>query len=76
MAGMTDKERVGQTLRALRTAADLSQESLAGRMWERGHRWWQSTVAKAEAGHRAVSPREADDIAGITGADPRWAATA
>jgi transcriptional regulator with XRE-family HTH domain len=72
MRVMTDKERVGQLLRDFRTAAGVSQSGLAVLMT--AHRWHQSTVAKAEAGLRAVRADEAVTIARALKAPLDWAA--
>jgi transcriptional regulator with XRE-family HTH domain len=52
-------------LKAVREARGMSQTTLAERMSELGHRWYQSTVTKIEAGRRAVRIGEARDLATI-----------
>lgn len=56
---------LGRRVRALRTAAGLSQEQLAEVMRERGFSWRQTTTAKTEAGDRPVRVNEAAALAAI-----------
>ena len=76
MSGMTQEERAGRQLSALRQAAGLTQEQLAGKMREAGHPWWQPTVSKVEAGRRAVQGDEMALLATVLGAPLDWAVAA
>jgi transcriptional regulator with XRE-family HTH domain len=76
MSGMTEEQRVGDRLSALRKAAGLTQEQLADKMRGAGHPWWQPTVSKVEAGRRAVPSDEMAVLAGILAAPLDWAVAA
>ena len=52
-------------LRRTREGLGLSQEQIAARMNELGHRFHQTTVNKLETGQRKASVGEAYDLAGI-----------
>jgi transcriptional regulator with XRE-family HTH domain len=76
MSAMTEQERVGARLRALREAAGLSQAQLAQRMHDAGHPWWQPTVSKVESGQRAVPSDEMRAVSEVLGVAPDWAVAA
>jgi transcriptional regulator with XRE-family HTH domain len=59
----------GRRLRGLREEAGLTQRQLADLMRARGFKMHQTTVAKVEAGERAVSVGEAVQFAGALGID-------
>jgi transcriptional regulator with XRE-family HTH domain len=59
----------GRRLRGLREEAGLTQRQLADRMRAAGYKMHQTTVAKIEAGERAVSVGEAAEFAGALGID-------
>ena len=47
--------QVGAGVRAARVGAGLTQEQLARKMRERGHRWDRHQVSRVEQGHRELS---------------------
>jgi transcriptional regulator with XRE-family HTH domain len=58
-------EWFGANLRAGRDRLGIGQRELARLMTEDGHAWFQSTVARAEAGRQAVRVMEAASLARI-----------
>lgn len=57
------KERaVGANVLALRDLAGVSQQALAQRMRDMGHKWSQATVWAVEKGERALRFSEAQDL--------------
>lgn len=57
----------GGNLRAVRERRSMGQRELAARMAAQGYPWHQNTVARAEAGDRAVPFEEAEELALILG---------
>jgi len=61
------EDHFAANLRLLRDHRELSQESLAKQMTERGYRWQQATVYKIEKGERRMQLGEALAVAAILG---------
>lgn len=65
-----DADAVGKNMARLREAANVSMESLAAMMRERGHQWTKITVWKIEHGDRALRFIEAADMLRCLGLNP------
>lgn len=63
------EKRVGDNIRRLREAADMTQESLAAQMQLRGCDITRSAVAKIEVGQRHLYPDEIILIKEILGVE-------
>jgi transcriptional regulator with XRE-family HTH domain len=59
--------RLARSVRALRTARDLTQAGLARKMTDLGFSWHPTTVARVEAGERDISLDEAVALADLLG---------
>lgn len=70
---MTSEEHVPEdpvpgNVKRLREHRGLSQADLAAEMTAHGHRWFQNTIYRVEAGKQEVSLKEAVTLAAILGA--------
>lgn len=61
---------LGEKVRALREAAELTQAEVAQLMQEEGFSWYQATVYKIEAGRRKLPGSEVRALANALGVEP------